>query len=624
MIRSTVSPARGLLNAACVLAALAAPAQLCAQSEHPTRIETVIVSAARTPQDPSVIPSSVSLLPLAELEAAQIPNLSVALNLTPGVNVGTYGAIGGQSTLSLRGASSAQSLIVVDGVRMNSRQSDGYMRSILGNQGLAGFDRIEVLRGPQGTLYGSSAMGGVLLMETTHGCGPLSGRVGAEVGALSTWNLASSLQGGTQNLGYSASLGWDRTANATPHNENRSLNFSTRLERTFGEGLLLGTTFRGQENRFNSPGSRLSPDLGNVDSSNFLGTVYAGYTADAFRSRLTLGWHQVSYDYGANDWFSGLYTVYRYLNTRNVLDWQNAWTPVKSLVLVGGANAEWAHFNNSSLNGALSSDSEGVYLNANYTPTRDLALQAGGRYDHFQSIGEKTTGRAGASYMIRATGTKLRATLGTAFSVPGMTERFGDKTWYVENASLRPESSTGWDLGLDQQLFGGRLVLETGFFRNDFRDMIVANAVAGYKYQYQNVARAHTQGVESALLARLSDSLRLRTSYTYTDVVDETARTRVVYKPRHTASADLQWQATRELVLGSGLHLVSDRLAKKDWVHLTHLEDFTTVRLYASYQAHRNLLLKARVENALNERYDDTYGYAGLPVAVYGGVEYRF
>lgn len=622
MTRRIVSPSKGLLTAACAFAALTASHNACAQQEHPTRLEAVLVSALRTPQDPSAVPSSVTMLPLEELKLAQISGLSDALNFTPGVVMLSYGAVGSQSTLYVRGANSTQSLIVVDGVRMSSRQSDGYMRSVMANSGLAGLDRVEMLRGPQGTLYGSSAMGGVLLLETTHGCGPLKGSVGVETGSFSTWNLATELSGGTATLGYSASLGWDRTDNFREHNENRSLNFSTRLEQKLTDNLLIGTTFRGQESRYNSPDSRFStyPSIGKVDSSNYLSTAYAAYTTDEFRSRLTLGWHQVSYDYSTD------YGLNRYLNTREVLDWQNAWTPTKQLVLVAGANAEWAHYTTATLlDGSLSANSTGVYFNSNYSPVRDLYLQVGGRYDHFQSIGNKTTGRAGVSYLLRATGTKFRATFGTAFSVPGMTERFGDNNWYVANPGIKPESSQGWDFGFDQELLAGRVSFQTTFFKNVFRDMIVAGYVSEFgKYQYQNIARAHTQGVENALQVRVTDGLRLRVGYTYLDVVDHTGDSRVVYKPRHTGTTDLLWNATPKLVLGAGMRFVADRVAKKDWVTFSAMEDYTTVRVYASFELHPSLVLKARLENALDERYDDIYGYEGAPVAGYAGVEYRF
>lgn len=613
MTRIAQSP-RGLLNHACVLAALASSALAQQAAEQPTRLEAVVVSASRTPQDPKNIPSSVTMLPMVELQEAQITSLQTALNLTPGVLVLNNGATGSQGTLYLRGGSSSQSLIVVDGIRASSRQSDFYMRSILGNLGLNGLDRVEVLRGPQGTLYGSSAMGGVLVMETTHGCSTPVGRLGVELGSHNTWNLAGSYSGGTQDTGYSVAFSREATDNDQPHNRNRALNFSTRLERLLTEHLLLGITYRGNENDFETTGSRQWPSLGNSETSGHLATAYLAYNTDTLRSRATFGWNQVAYDY------SDAWGLSRYLNTRQVFDWQNSWTASEQLTLVGGVTAEWAHFMSTSLSDRLESDTQGVYFNANYSPVAGLNLLAGGRYDAFSLADNKGTWRTGASYYVKPTATKLRATFGTAYAVPGMTERYGDNTWYVENPDIRPETCRGWDIGFDQELFNSRVVWESSFFRNTFRDMIVAEATPEWLYKFNNVARAHTQGWENAFRITVSDAISVRLSYTYMDVINDETAQRVVYKPRHNASADLLWKPAKGLVLGGGVHFVADRLRATN----TPIEDYTTVRFHASWELHKDLLVKVRAENALDENYDDTYGYAGRSASVYGGVEYRF
>ena len=151
--------------------------------------------------------------------------------------------------------------------------------------------------------------------------------------------------------------------------------------------------------------------------------------------------------------------------------------------------------------------------------------------------------------------------------------------------------------------------------------MIVANSVAGsWLYKYENVARSSTEGLENAVEASLTKSVKLRAAYTYLDVRDDSADTRVIYKPRHTGDADLSWAIDPAWTVGAGVHVVAGRLRTVT----TEIEDYTTARLYASYSVNKNLLLKARIENALNEKYEESYGYPALPFRVFGGIEYKF
>jgi len=598
-------------------------------SAAPTRetvqLDKYVVSASRTPQDPKYVSSSVTVLPLEELATAQVSDLSTALKQAPGVTVVGYGGSGSASTVYIRGGSNNQTLVVVDGVRMSSRQTDFMGRGIVGNTGIGGFQRIEILRGPQGTLYGSSAMGGVIVMETARGCGATAGVLTVGGGSFQTAYGQAGVQGGTKNFGYTASLGYGSTANYRPDNDSKHWNYATRLEGKPTESLLVGITFRGVQDRYEEPGSISYKAPGAVDSNGYLASAYAEFSAgDVFKSRLTTGWHQSDYfwlDLSGSPWAANAY----YRNTRNVLDWQNTWTPSATVTVVAGVNADKSFYTykGSPPVGVLKDDAHGVYLSSDLHLVDQLSITAGLRYDHFKTSGNATTGRLGSAWRVENTDTKFRATVGTGFSAPGMTERFGQAPWYAENASLRPEKSTGWDVGVDQSLLEGDLTIEATYFQNKFHDMIVANPVVGLRpFQYQNIARARTEGVEFAASAKLTHSLKLRVASTYLDVYDTTGTqpARVAYKPRKSGDADLQWQATCAWTMGTGVHYVADRMRTAT----DRISDYSTVRLYTSYEVVKNLTLKLRVENAFDHNYEEIYGYPALSRGVFGGVEWRF
>jgi len=576
------------------------------------QLDAYVVSATRTPQDPKLSSSSVTLLPLADLQAEQTADLRTALAQTPGVGVVSSGAPGGQSSIFLRGANSYQTLFVVDGVRMNDR-STAY-QNFLSGADLAGLDRVEVLRGPQSTLYGSSAMGGVILLETAHGGGTPAGATEATAGSFSTLGGAIAGKGGDASLSYSGSLARTTTANDRPNNDYSQWSYSTRLESQVAPAWLFGMTLRGQRGDYEEPGSRLFASAGKVDADNHLVTAYGQWRPGAdFTSRLTVAWHQRQYT------FADAYGLSRSQNTREIADWQNTWVATSQIEVVVGANAEQSRY---TIDRAYTDDhSRAGYLSTTMKPCKPLVLTGGLRHDDYVSAGGATTGRAGVAWL-PADGTKLRATYGTGFSAPGSDDRYGVPQWgQLPSPSLRPEKSHGWDAGLDQALADGRVMLSATYFHNRFRDLFdyAITDFTTYQGRIVNRDRATTQGAEFAADVRVGPGAGVRASYTYLDAVDDVSGARLLRRPRHAGDLDAHVQATKPWLVGAGLHVVADRIDSGG-----PLASWTTARLYTSYAVSTGVRLKLRVENALNKAYEEVLGYAALPRGIFGSVEWRF
>lgn len=589
---------------------------LTAASESPAvELDPLIVySATRSPEDIRLLPSSLTLLPLDHLVETQVTDLQTALESVPGVYAPTSGAAGGQTSVFMRGASSHQVLFMVDGVRMNSRSAAYF--NFLGGADLAGLDRIEVLRGPQSTLYGSSAMGGVIFMETARGADNTTGVISAQVGSFDTFAGAMASAGSAQNIGFSGSLAYQKTANDRPRNDYEQWSWSGRLEtQPLTDNLTIGMTFRGQNGDYQEPGSLTFPSDADVDSANHLLTAYGDLAvSDAFNTKLTYGWHQRTYGY-ATEFFS---TNQR--NTRQIVDWQNNWQASQQVEFVGGINIERAHYTIDDYR--IDDRTNAVYFSGVARPVEDLVITAGLRYDDFKTFDSATTWRTGASWLLNNGATKLRATYGTGFSAPGPEDSFGVPQWgQLPNPNLEPEESDGWDIGIDQDFLNGNVRVELTYFQNTFTNLFDYEVINfdTFEGMIVNRERASSRGVELAARARLTDELGLTASYTHLEAKDDDTNEPLARRPKHVLDLDGNYRMTDQWFFGAGAHLVADRYDGG-----TQMDDYTTVRLYGSYRPVDDLTVKLRIENALDESYEEVVGYPARPVGVFGSAEWRF
>jgi vitamin B12 transporter len=611
MNRSLLSRFAGRMGlAGALVASVSLRAQMPAEPGAP--LPDYVVSATRSPQDPKLTPSAVTLVSLEDLALAQVGDLRQALAREPGVVVVTTGATGGPSSVFLRGASSHQTLFVVDGVRMSDRAAS--YTTFLGGADLAGLERIEVLRGPQSTLYGSSAMGGVILLDTTRGCAPTTGSLSAVAGSFETWGASAAVAGGTRTVGYSAAVARYETANDAPNNGFDQWSYAGRLEFAPQANLLFGATFRRVEADFEEIGSRFYPLPSRVGNISTLGTVYGqARLGETVRSRLTLARHERDYTY-ADAWFSS-----RMGNVRRIADWQNTWQVNEAVELVAGANHERSR--HIIQDGRARDEVTAGYLSGTVRLPSAITLTGGLRHDRFDSFGDATTGRAGVSWLPLPT-TKLRATYGTGFSAPGSDDRFGVPSWGQRpNPELQAEKSRGWDVGVDHAFRDGTLAVGATYFHNTFRNLFEWETVdwTTYEGRIVNRARARTEGLELALQLAPVHGLQTRLAYTYLEARDESNRTRLIRRPRHVLDAEVRTAPTTAWTLGVGARVVADRVEGGAAV-----EDFTTVRVFTSYAVRSDLLVKLRVENALDERYEEVLGYASLPRGAFGSIEWRF
>jgi vitamin B12 transporter len=611
-----------------VLTVLTVPAVLTAQTLDSTRLKEITVTANRAPTPLRALGSSADVLGAAELYRRQVHSLSEALSLVPGGAALANGAPGGVASVFLRGVSSSQTLLLVDGIRINDANTS--YGSFLAGEDLGGLGHLEVVRGPESTLYGGAAIGGVVSMDAAPAFGPGRADLELEGGSFSTWRGSGVASAGSERAGIRASVTANGTDNQRHPNGWDQRTELVRLDRRVAAGLSVGATFRGLQQRYTSPGDirsdNTTPD-GTTIFENNLGTVWVeAVPSPAWRSRLIIGGQQ-QFTQGTGRFDGGPEFKFNLTNSRRVIDWQNTVRLRPGVLVVAGANREWSTAAGDGT--ALDERLWAWYGEGRFTPVAPVTVTAGIRNDDYTTFERALTWRVTGAWSIRRGATKLRASYGTGFMPPSLAARFGN-VFQAPNPGIRPERSRGWDAGLDQGLFGGKGAVSVTWFRNALRDLIVyQGADFPALGKNLNLDRARTSGVEvSGRMAAGPVDARLAWTVLSARSLSESdpALAPLIRRPRHTLAADLALAITRRGTLGAGVLAVANR-QDTDFNAFPSARvnpgDYAIARLYAAYDLDARITLRARIENLFDTRYEPVYGFPGLGRSVTAGAAVR-
>ncbi len=598
------------------------PAIAGAQGAAPEKLPAVVVTGTRTPVAVNTLGSAVDLISAEELARRQIGSLRGALGGVPGAPAFASGAAGATTSLFLRGANSNQTLFLVDGVRLNDPNTDYLVW--LGGACTTGCDSIEVSHGPQSTLYGGEAVGGVIALRAQRGAGAARGSVAVEAGSFGTVQGAVNAQAAAGDWAWNFSAAGGTTENDRPNNGFTSATHALRLDRKVSDALAVGATWRGFNGVYGSPGTRFTNDPDNEErESNQLATVFAEFThSPELTSRAVLGGQFRRYVAESPGTSGTSVTVVK--NRRAVLDWQATWTGVERHRVTGGVTAEKNHTRNTGFGNIDESQQLfAVFVQDEWTPAEKVYLTAGLRSDDHDTFGRATTGRVTAATLIAQDRLKLRASYGTAFRAPSFLDLYGRSSFYVGNPNLSPEKARGWDAGVDYYLPGNRGTLSATWFDTRLENLIVFN-FGVFPGTTANVERARAKGLELAGKLPLPGEVEIRAAYTHLEADNETQRIRLLRRPRNSGSLDV-WRDFGAVDIGAGFVFAAGR---RD-VHASTFatidgEDYTVARVYAAWEVNERLTVKARVENALDEKYEEVHGYPQPGVGAFAGIEWRF
>jgi vitamin B12 transporter len=619
------------------LSALMAGGAASAQSPQETGLTPLVVTANRLPTALADVASAITLVTAEDIARRQQTTLTDVLKDVPGLNLVQGGGPGAQASVFLRGTNSNHVKVLFDGIDIGDSSTPTGAFDF-GHLSTADIARVEVLRGPQSGLYGSDAIGGVINVVTRQGEGPPRVTAGLEGGSFGTFDQNAGVSGAAGRFHYAADLAHLRT-DATPvtpvdllgPGETRiddaydNLSASTKLGYDVTGDLGLGLVARYANTRLRFTGDDFFtgfPDAAHSETDTRQYAVRGTGRLSSFGGRLdqTLG---LAYSSSATTGASPDNPTSYFSGDRFKADWQGQVTLVAGETLVLGAEHQRdAIF----LPISASSSIDSGYAELVSNPAPNLNATVAVRYDANSGFGGQTTWRFAPTYLVAATGTRLKASVGTGFKAPTLSERFQDfpAFGFFGNPDLKPESSTGYDVGFEQTLLqGGRLQFGATWYHNAIRNLINDNSSFT---SYANVGRAHTEGVESFVALRPVDAVSLRVDYTYTEAEDDILKQELLRRPRHKWTFDARWQATRRLSLDLDLLSVGSWIDGDRQFTIPRLtaRGYTTMDLAAGYDLTPQVTLYGRIANLADERYQNPVGFQHPGRGVFGGVRARF
>ncbi|HYC06047.1 MAG TPA: TonB-dependent receptor [Azospirillaceae bacterium] len=612
------------------------PAAADAQSGRPQ--EEVVVTATRVPTDLSRIATGVSVVTRDDIDRNGWQTLPEALRTLPGMSVVSSGGPGGNTSVFLRGTNSDHVLVLLDGLPVNepalSAGAFNFGEDLLGD-----LQRIEVVRGPASTLYGSAAIGGVINLITRAGADrPLVAEAAAAAGTDGLLQGRAGLRGTLDQADYALSVEGLTTGgdNYTPRRfTSRNLGEADGFENltATAKGVLRVSETAKVEALLRWRDADLQIDSVPTDDPNYTGrsetlTLQAAgelkLLDERLTSRLSAGRIETKRGFrNAADVFSVSTNNDRFDGERLQFDWQNTLAASRDLTLTAGATAthEDAVFTTRSTSafGPFNQDVDaradafGAYAQAQLRLAERVDVTAGIRHDLPDDYGTRTTWKLGAVVAVPEIHGRLKAAGGTAYKAPTLYDRYGLTNFgYRGNPDLQAEESEGWEAGAEFDVPGGVATLGASYFANDVDRLIQFDFIRNSSF---NLAKADIEGVESFVALTPLPWLEARLNYTWTDARDGTTGTRLLRRPEHQVGATARVEPLPGLTISPEAMFVGRRLDviygdAGNFIGTRAVGGYWQMNLAVSYAVTDGLTVFARGTNLADRRIENPNGFA--------------
>ncbi len=612
----------------------------------------IVVTATRIETPTQEIASSVTVISREELDRMKKATVFEALEEILGLTIIQNGPAGGAGSVLIRGANSEHTLILMDGVELNDPISPA-RSSDLAHITLENIERIEILRGPQSTLYGSDALSGIVNIITKKGQGGMKFSLASTGGSYGTLINRAGLDGSIEKMHYSIGVSYFRSAGLSAASSDyegneerdgyRNFSLSGRIGYRFSNSLELDFLVRTLDARIDVDnfGGAYGDDPNNTQKNNSFfikGQIRALLLNNRWEQKLNIS--LVDYDRRYENLTDDAHpfdSEQAFFKSRLLnVDWQNNVFLHKTNTLTFGIDHQQeqgeSEYSSDGIRGPYSSifslqrvRTTGFYIQDQVRLAQRLFASAGVRLDTHTQFGTSATFRFAPAYVITSTQTKLKATIGTGFKSPSIYQLYAPATFLgpIGNENLNPERSTGWDVGIEQSFLGEKILLSATYFKNSYTDLIQFDFAQGYT----NVGEAESKGLELSVQAILGTDFRLNASYTRTEARDLVARIDLLRRPKDKFSASVLFPFMKRGSIRLSLIHIGKREDQdfSTWpATRVTLGDYTLLNAIIAYDMTQQIQAFLRMDNILNEPYEMIKGYGTPGFSAYGGINLNF
>ena len=621
-------------------------------AEDAFELEDIVVTAGLQPISITDVASSITVISREEIEQKQVLYLSELLRDVPGFAVSQAGGAGSQTQVRVRGAEANHLLVLIDGVRANDPSANDefqYQFALTSN-----IERIEIIRGPQSATWGSDAVAGVIniIRKKTVDSHFLSGNV--EAGSFDTFS--GGMEGGYSGdaLDINAAVSFldtggtniSRNGGEKDGAENITGNVSLQYDASDAIRLGLSANLLDASSEYDDidyfvTGLPVDADRLTETQQSFLsGTLNYEPPQSHWSANLSVNWMDSDNDnFSDGNWTSATAAETLEFRIRGGVSLGD-----KHNHRVGFAlereEVDFSQRGQASLYGDPNQDqsyqANGYALEYVGKPMAGFTWTASARLDDYSDFDDARTWQLAASYQISAAH-RLRGSVGTGSKTPTFTERYGFfEDLFLGNPDLKPESSRGWEIGLESNWSDNRHQLQLAYFDQNLQDEIDGFVFDPDTFLFtarNKDTDSKRRGIETIFDTRLGKALTLAASYTYTDATEKNGAgqsVEEVRRPKHMGgitanyrfadergnlNLNLQYNGSQQDIFFSPQTYTSEFIK---------LDAYTLLNLAASWKLTQSLELTGRVSNLLDEDYEEVLGFARPGRGVYAGLRGRF
>ncbi len=639
-------------------------------------VESVVVSAIRTETTPEQAVVSASVITEQQIVTRQYPMVFDMLRDIPGLQISEYGPIGTLAEVFTRGADSTGTLVLLDGVPLNDPGGELHLENFTSD----GLDRVEIVRGPESALFGAEAAAGVIQLFTKRGNPEDTvphGSASYERGSFQTDRWIANLTGGLlSRLDYSLSASELHTVGEWPNTFYLNNTGMANVGYKFSEATQLRAVYHVYAAHGGTPGQIAYgvDDLVPTEETrdNTVSVRLDDSRGSNYLQQFSFGYHRLSDRYNDNEPYgeqplaalvrnvpgppAATYFVtlvdpnapptlippgLSLVQTTNYFGGDNDSLNIAERK-TAGYQGTFSHRTGSIVFGygyqdqsgnlsgvAASRTNNGFFTNVQQSLGSRLLFTGGVRVEHSSAFGTIWSGRGGGSLRVFGehgllSSTSFRLSAGRGVTEPSLLENYAQSPYFFGNPALRPETTTTYEAGLVSEWWGRRVRTEVSLFRSSFQDLI---AFVGDTWQ--NIEASWARGVETSAEARVSRNILIRGTYMrlYTRITASTSPEssdtgvgeELVRRPRNSGSVSIAVTPKRwSLVLGG--RFVGERQDADFTFGVTRNPGYENIYASASYDLAKHFTPILRIDNLLNERYEEVLGYQALSRGIMGGV----